>query len=107
MKAQEMQQGKIYVSKYLGNGWLVRFDRIEEEQLIINGYARTKGSNYKGGDVEIGHFDGEYKGRDWGGWRIYEEGLREASFNEIQWFEACEKAGKLVEQPKTEEYAIY
>lgn len=107
MKAQEMQQGKIYASSHSNYGWLVRFDKIEGEKLVINGYARTKDNDYKGGDIIIGYFDGTYKGRDWGGCESYEEGLREASFNEIQWFEACEKAGKLVEQPKNEEYAIY
>lgn len=105
MKHTEMQKGGIYFSNDRGYGWFIRFNRVNGNMVVVDGYGRK--ANNRDMEGEMGFFDAAYINRDWRSVTAIEKELREATYEEREWFEACEKAGGLVERPKTEIYAIY
>jgi len=101
MKSIDLKIGKIYFSNHTNYGWLARYNGINGAVIQIVNYMRKKNPS----DNELGYFS-SHNG-SWGNASQFEDGLREANYEEIQWFEACEKAGKFVECPKLEQYEIY
>ncbi len=101
MKSTDMEIGKIYFSNYDNYGWLARYNGIDGNSIKIINYMRKSHSS----DEDLGYVS--LHNSSWGSPSQFEKELREATYKEIMWFEACEKVGKFVECPKIEQYEIY
>ncbi len=98
IKTDELVVNQLYAFERESDGlWLFRFCRMDGNQLIINNY----GYRWQNG---IPSFN-ICKADTWGNSCL--DIIREATYEETTWFEACEKAGRGVERPKLEQYEIY
>lgn len=97
MKYTECVPGQIYYKTHLSFAYIIRFKREYKGTIETGAYIEIdeKSSNYRN------------NGCNWGVIYTWEQGLREATYEEILHLEACEREGKFVERPKTPEYEIY